>query len=322
MKNKQQSKRIDDALNKALMPPKRRPSPMLDGILSQYTAPVRETPSPQQPHFNSELPIVPVDEDARQRIRQPQSTPVETSPAQHAGGQVAGFTKISNDLLDRILKTLDVYDQIVLIRLWRLSYGFDSDECSVAQPTLAKSCNISERQIRISITRLEAAGHIKRLGADFNNKNLLKRGTSFKMLLPDSFKANRSVSARAASPAQHASPAQYAYIKDTSFKDTHNTAEQGEKFVRVCSRFSLQECRKYAESLRRDGIKNPGGYATKIHRSGEADEQIECLLNPVPTNTTSHIDVSNCPDCHGTGFYEPGGAGKGVAKCKHGRLSV
>jgi len=86
----------------------------------------------------------------------------------------------------------------------------------------------------------------------------------------------------------------------------------------VSSRFSLAECRRYAESLRADGIINPGGYATKIHRSGEADELIAKFLEPV--ESAKPIDVSACPDCHGTGFYEPGGAGKGVARCKHERL--
>jgi hypothetical protein len=70
--------------------------------------------------------------------------------------------------------------------------------------------------------------------------------------------------------------------------------------------------------LRADGITNPGGYATKIHRSGEADDLIGAFLEPVESAKT--IDVSQCPDCKGTGFWEPGGVGKGVAKCKHERL--
>src|ERR1044071_9099605 len=49
------------------------------------------------------------------------------APAQHAA--VAGYTRVSNDLLDRIIPTLDTYDQAVLIRLYRLSRGFNSDTC-------------------------------------------------------------------------------------------------------------------------------------------------------------------------------------------------
>jgi hypothetical protein len=47
----------------------------------------------------------------------------------------------------------------------------------------------------------------------------------------------------------------------------------------VGSKFSLEECRRYAESLRGEGIQNPGGYATAIHRSGEADDRIEAFLS-------------------------------------------
>jgi hypothetical protein len=48
--------------------------------------------------------------------------------------------------------------------------------------------------------------------------------------------------------------------------------------VRVGSKFSLEECRRFAENLRGEGIQNPGGYATAIHRSGEADERVEAFL--------------------------------------------
>ena len=48
--------------------------------------------------------------------------------------------------------------------------------------------------------------------------------------------------------------------------------------VRVGSRYTLEECRRFAESLRAEGIQNPGGYATAIHRSGEADGRIETFL--------------------------------------------
>jgi hypothetical protein len=33
------------------------------------------------------------------------------------------------------------------------------------------------------------------------------------------------------------------------------------------------------------------------------------------------LDTKNCPDCQGSGFWYPEGLEKGVAKCKHGRLT-
>ncbi len=81
---------------------------------------------------------------------------------------------------------------------------------------------------------------------------------------------------------------------------------------------TLQECRKYAESLRGEGIANPGGYATKIYRSGEADELIEKFLNP--TAQAAQVDASACPDCSGSGWWYPQGKDKGAARCKHEKL--
>lgn len=86
------------------------------------------------------------------------------------------------------------------------------------------------------------------------------------------------------------------------------------------SKFSLEECRRYSEHLHKSGqgITNPGGYATMIYRSGEADALIEKFLQPGAT-----ADMTKCPDCRGTGFTYPEGLERGiVAKCKHGRLPV
>ena len=68
------------------------------------------------------------------------------------------------------------------------------------------------------------------------------------------------------------------------------------------------------------GINNPGGYATTIHRTGEADVLIESFLHPEVADPSSNLDTSKCPDCKGTGFYYPKGSEGGVARCKHEQL--
>jgi len=161
---------------------------------------------------------------------------------------------------------------------------------------------------------LEGRRFIRRINVDFGNTNQQARGVLFEMLLPPSTPAKTAPPAKTSGGAKTSAPEEIADNKETHIKETHtNTAG-----VRVSSRFTLAECRRYAESLRADGITNPGGYATKIHRSGEADDLIAKFLEPV--ESAKAVDVSACPDCHGTGFYEPGGAGKGVARCKHERL--
>jgi hypothetical protein len=108
-------------------------------------------------------------------------------------------------------------------------------------------------------------------------------------------------------------------IKDN--KDLINTHTNTDG---VCggSKFSIEECRRYAEHLRStgQGINNPGGYATTIQRTGEADMLIENFIHPEAPDSSSNIDTSQCPDCNGTGFYYPRGTEGGVARCKHERL--
>jgi hypothetical protein len=334
---KKQRLAIDDALNSALKPPPvRRPSDNLNSLLSQY-APVDEaakvipahqqpaagisepTPAPRATHAHQTAPVR--DTAAAQDDSEPLHRATDAQPAATAQQTThPGFTRVPHDLLDRILPTLDTYDQVLLIRLYRLARGFNSDTCRVSVPTLAKACNVSERQVRKSIIKLEGRGLVQRIEQDFGNKNLSLRGTTFKVLILDPTPARRTTPALQTTPAQYATPAPGAANKVNTQKE--NTQTQGEPtaVVRVGSKFSIEDCRRYAKHLQStgQGINNPGGYATTIHRTGEADLLIESFLNPpAPTPT---VDASQCPDCKGSGFYYPNGTGGGVAKCKHEKL--
>jgi hypothetical protein len=163
---------------------------------------------------------------------------------------------------------------------------------------------------------LEGRRFIRRISVDLSNRNQQARGVLFEMLLPPVAPAKISAPAKSSPAAKISAPEEIADNKYKDLKDTHTNTGG----VRVRSRFPLADCRRYAESLRADGITNPGGYATKIHRSGEADDLIAAFL--APAEAFPAADTSQCPDCKGTGFWEPGGAGKGVAKCKHERLNT
>ena len=64
----------------------------------------------------------------------------------------------------------------------------------------------------------------------------------------------------------------------------------------------------------------PRRHATTIHRTGEADALIAKFLD-LPREPRAS-DAGKCPDCQGSGFYYPEGAGHGVVKCRHERLDV
>ncbi len=99
--------------------------------------------------------------------------------------------------------------------------------------------------------------------------------------------------------------------------NTQKENTQTQDGVSVGSKFSLEECKRYADHLKStgQGITNPGGYATKIHRSGEADSLIEKFINPAPV-----LDVSKCPDCEGKGYYFPDPVKPETKRCAHERL--
>ena len=248
--------------------------------------------------------------------------PLHGAPdAQHAPpaspAPVAGFTRVPNDMLDRILPTLDIYGQSLLVRLYRLSRGFNSDTCNVSISKLASACNFSTRKVQMGLAALEMRGLIERLTEDHKNRDFNLRGITFRIIISDPSPARRASPARHAPDAPPAPGAHDAPNKENTFKENTQT----QNGVRAGSKFTIEECRRYAEHLRStgQGINNPGGYATTIHRTGESDLLIENFLNPV---TQTQVDTSQCPDCQGSGFYYPDGPNGGVAKCKHEKLHI
>jgi hypothetical protein len=170
------------------------------------------------------------------------------------------FTRVVNGLFDKILPTLKPQEQVVLLRLYRLSRGFNSDRCMVSVGKLATTCNIGTTSARLALQVLESRGYIKRLRTDQSNPNQQNRGIEFEMVLPAAAPTARVGAARGvgATSGVGATP-------DVAIK----------------------------ESIK-----------TKIIKGESAPP-----------------DYKNCPDCQGSGFWYPEGNEKGVAKCKHERLT-
>ncbi len=221
-----------------------------------------------------------------------------------------GYIKFYHQLTDHLYAQLTLAEQAVHLQLFRLSWGFGKSTCLVSLPTLARRINASRGTVQTAINGLVKKGLVRKEKVILG-KNA-EQGNIYYVSPPPSLL--KSSSPKSSSP-NIGSPT-FTPNKENTYKEPHTNTES----VRVSSRFTLAECRRYADSLRADGITNPGGYATKIHRSGEADDAIAKFLEPI--EITKVVDMSGCPDCHGTGFFEPGGAGKGVARCKHERLKA
>jgi hypothetical protein len=229
---------------------------------------------------------------------------------------VRGHLRLPNEILYNIFPTLKPSEAIVLLRLYALSHGFQKNTCTVSLDKLANGCNLSRTQTRVCVRNLERKKLIKGQGIDNTNSQKELRGLHFEIKLPSATRAET------APPVKSAPYAETAPNKEKTLKE--NTQTQGKPVVgvRVGSKFTIEECRKYAKHLQStgQGINNPGGYATTIHRTGEADMLIESFLHPKATGLSSSLDTSQCPDCHGSGFYYPKGIEGGVARCKHEQL--
>jgi len=236
-----------------------------------------------------------------------------------------GYFPVYNDVTDRLIRELklDVYEQSVLLKMYRESRGWRSDECEISHAEIVRSCNISKSQSQRTLAKLSARGLIVNLGRSKSGpeRNRFRVLPGVPVISPKNiFREDISRVGVDVSP-ENTVFGQDIFSGDTNKnnnKESLNTHTQ--LGAGVGSKFSLEECRRFAEHLQKtgQGINNPGGYATAIFRSGEADAQIEAFLNP-PT-APAPLKADDCPDCGGSGYYYPEGVEKGVKICKHEKL--
>jgi len=232
---------------------------------------------------------------------------------------VGGFTKFWHQLTDHLYGQLTPAEQVVHIQLFRLSWGHNKSNCKIGLPQLAKRAGIGRSTAQTAIAGLINKGLIKKVLTHFGSDK--EQGNEYHVVPPSSLLKSGSQSKSNSLPESNSLPDSRHYKENTQ---KENTQTQGAPAAGggVGSKFTIEECRKYAKHLQStgQGINNPGGYATTIHRTGEVDLLIERFLNPEEANSSPNFDSSQCPDCKGTGFYYPQGMDGGVARCKHERL--
>jgi DNA-binding Lrp family transcriptional regulator len=323
--SKKSREAIRNNLAQAIAPPmsSRKRSSHLDGLLDEYAPPEKREAELSSVRALSPLQAATTPDVAPPKIDQPPlqtggATPDVAPPRRVEGSR---FTSIPNDVFDVVLPALKPVEQLVLLRLYRLTRGFQTARCTVSIGTLAKRCSIGTTAARNAAQELERRGFIRRIGSDLMNSNQQARGVEFEMLLPAAASTRDVAPARSVAPPSNVAPPSGVAYKVNTQKENTQTQDapsvDKKLDVRVGSKFTIEECRRYAKHLQAtgQGITNPGGYATIIKRTGEADELIENFLNPA--TATQSVDTSACPDCQGSGFYYPDGINGGVAKCKH-----
>ena len=224
----------------------------------------------------------------------------------------AGYLDLPHRYTDHACSLLSPDEQAVYLQLYRLSWGWGKDTCFISNPRLSERSNVPETTLRRVVKKLVAKKLAEILDRKFGSQR--EQGIVYRVSKLDS-------PSTADTPPTMDRLSAVAPNKVNTQKENTQTQDAPTAAVRVGSKFTLEECRKYAKHLQSSGqgINNPGGYATIIHRTGEADLLIEKFLKPEETSSSS-IDTNKCPDCSGTGFYYPRGTEGGVARCKHERL--
>jgi len=226
----------------------------------------------------------------------------------------AGRLDLPHRYTDHACALLSPDEQAVYLQLYRLSWGWGKDTCFISNPRLSERSNVPETTLRRVVKKLVAKKLAEILDRKFGSQR--EQGIVYRVSKLDS-------PPTADSPSTADRLSAVAPNKVNTQKENTQTQDAPAASVRVGSKFTLEECRRYAKHLQStgQGINNPGGYATTIHRTGEADLLIESFLHPEAAGEpSSNLDTSQCPDCNGTGFYYPQGTEGGVARCKHERL--
>jgi hypothetical protein len=235
---------------------------------------------------------------------------------------VYGYAPSFHQVIDYLLRQLTTAEQAIYVQLYRLTWGYERSTVIVGFPKLSERANVGESTARAAAKALESKGLIRRVGLVFGLNH--EQGIEWEVYPPSALvkylrskEERRLRGSKYKGPANSEGPSDSEPMKDNVlFSKEHTQTQAG---ASVNSRFSLEECRRYADHLKAtgQGITNPGGYATKIFRSGEADAFIESFLNP-PTE----LDINQCTDCRGTGFIyiDQSNHDRGVRPCKHDSL--
>lgn len=151
----------------------------------------------------------------------PQATVAPNATVAPDATVVKGYFDLTNDLTDRILPTLDPYEQVVLLRLCRLAWGFKSDRCKVGYKRLIETCNVGKRKLAEAVAMLERRELVRRLSLDQGGTERADRGTTYEILLAPPPGVSRATVARKDTVAPHATVARGMTNKDKALNDTN-----------------------------------------------------------------------------------------------------
>jgi hypothetical protein len=149
------------------------PAPDVQGSLPEgQNMPLRSCPSGVAPQ---ELPP---DEDSPRRATLIASAPPTHDLPLKEHLDKSLFFGFFNEMVDQLLPMLDPTEQVLYIRLFRLSYGFNRNYCTVSQSLLIERTGFSRNTVRTSMQSLVQKGWIGIVGAGN------RVSTTYRVVLP------------------------------------------------------------------------------------------------------------------------------------------
>jgi hypothetical protein len=346
--NKKHRQAIEDSLSSALEPPKRKPSPALNEILSQFApTPTELEPTPHTPPT-------------------PRTPPTD---ATHPIAPARDFTRVANSIVRDVVpsghfigKSKQLYDY-----LYQMTRGavVPTRRLTTSKPALMRASGIgSERTLLKNLNHLKSLGLIQISYTDGKHE-----GNTYEVFLPEEVglptqrtpptppTAGSTPHPRAEVPPVQSVDSGVRGVGSapidsmtsgqpkTSFK-TNTEQDDDEAFAGFAAAMkkavrevtgkepSAAEMARWTElaevlttelkiATGRTTVSSvPAFLAEHLRRRlwKKEKRQIEAEAAERKTVVAPKVDVSKCPDCFGAGMYYPEGFDKGVARCDHKRL--
>jgi hypothetical protein len=244
-------------------------------VSSQPAEPPRAGPVSSQPNMSSQPNV------GSQTISGNQPSPAPLNLLASVP-DIKGDARIPHRYSDYLCRMLKPDEQAVYWQLYRLSWGWGKDTCFISNPKLSERSNVPLSSMKRAVVGLVSKGLVEKTGQ--TNGYGKEQGVEYRLPKLDWQSMTSSQPRLSSQPSM--APNKIKTIKEntqTQAPGSTGTEEVLRPGVRAGSRFTLEECRSFAESLRAEGIQNPGGYATSIHRSGEADDRVDAFLKQQST---------------------------------------
>ncbi|HEV7906252.1 MAG TPA: hypothetical protein VGO96_20600 [Pyrinomonadaceae bacterium] len=253
------------------------------------------------------------------------------------------FYKKANAVADQIDRTLTPSESKVFEQLLRLSVGFNKEACRVRVSVLMERTGYnSDKTIRAALRGLELKGRIERLSA--RNSPL---GDEYKIrtysgtavpqysgtaventaVLGSKITGQLNTSIKEQDIDDEAFAELVAAFRQTTFSLTGKlpTAAEADKWKELAE-VLIAELRIAAGRTTISSV--PAFMAEHLRRrlwkidKRQAQAEGRELPDQASVETASVPSGQICPDCSNSGWWYPDGPDRGVAKCKHTKLSV